>query len=441
MKAKKKPAQQKSFLLPTLAEQLDARRPIYQLAGKIPWGDFEEEFGAFYSEEGRPAKPVRLMVGLLILKQLHDLGDETVVEAWRENPYWQYFCGESEMQWGAPCEPSDLVHFRHRVGEAGVQMILAVSIAVHGPKGGEKEVVIDSTVQEKNVTYPTDTKLYRKVIVRCWKLADREQIQLRRRYRKEVRKCLLAQRGRGHWRTVKQAQRATRKLKTIAGRLLRELGRKLSVEAQEKHQADLDLYQRALAQKRNDRDKIYSLHEPHIYCVAKGKEHKKYEFGTKASVVLTKTGGIIVGAVAHDQNLYDGHTLPEVLQQTEALTGSVPTVAIVDRGYRGTRRVGETEILVPGPKPKDQSPHQTRTMRARFRRRCAIEPTIGHLKSDYRLARNYLKGFAGDTLNLLLAAAAWNFKKWLNLAVSFWLNFLRGLLSPSVWPSLRLSPF
>jgi IS5 family transposase len=441
MKAKKKPVEQKSFLLPTLAEQLDARRPIYQLAGKIPWGDFEEEFGAFYSEEGRPAKPVRLMVGLLILKQLHDLGDETVVEAWRENPYWQYFCGETEMQWGAPCEPSDLVHFRHRIGEAGMQLILAVSIQLHGPKGGEKEVVIDTTVQEKNVTQPTDTKLYRKVITRCWKLADKEQIQLRRRYGKEVRKCLLAQRGRGHWRTVKKAQRATRKLKTLAGRLVRELGRKLSVEALEKHQDDLQLYRRVLAQKRNDRDKIYSLHEPHLYCVAKGKEHKKYEFGTKASVVLTKTSGIIVGAVAHERNIYDGHTLPEVLQQTEALTGRVPAVAIVDRGYRGTRQIGETEILVPGPKPKDQTPHQTRVQKLRFRRRCAIEPVIGHLKSDYRLARNYLKGFAGDSRNLLLAAAAWNFNKWLNLAVSFYLNFLRWLLSPIFSSSLRLNPF
>ena len=169
--------------------------------------------------------------------------------------------------------------------------------------------------------------------------------------------------------------------------------------------------------------------------MAKGKEHKKYEFGTKASLVLTKTGGIIVGAVAHEENLYDGHTLPEVLQQTEALTGSVPAVAIVDRGYRGTRRIGETAILVPGPKPKEQTPHHTRTMRQRFRRRCSIEPIIGHLKSDYRLARNYLKGFAGDTRNLLLAAAAWNFNKWLNQAASFWLNFLRLLSASSRYPS------
>jgi IS5 family transposase len=132
--------------------------------------------------------------------------------------------------------------------------------------------------------------------------------------------------------------------------------------------------------------------------------------------------------------------LPEVLQQTEALTGSVPAVAIVDRGYRDTRRIGDTEILVPGPKPKEQSPHQTRTMRARLRRRCTIEPTIGHLKSDHRLARNYLKGFTGDTLNLLLATAAWNFKKWLNLASRFG-SPSRGLLSPSPWPALCPSTF
>ena len=184
-------------------------------------------------------------------------------------------------------------------------------------------MVIDTTVQEKNVTYPTDTKLYRKVIVRCWKLADREQIQLRRRYGKEVRKCLLAQRGRGHWRTVKQAQRATRKLKTIAGRLVRELGRKLSVEALEKHQGDLDLYRGRWRRSATTATKSTACTSRTSTAWPRARSTRKYEFGTKASVVLTKTGGIIVGAVAHEENLYDGHTLPEVLQQTEALTGNV----------------------------------------------------------------------------------------------------------------------
>jgi len=159
-------------------------------------------------------------------------------------------------------------------------------------------------------------------------------------------------------------------------------------------------------QKKTDTDKIYSLHESHIYCVAKGKKHKKYEFGTKASIALTKTGGIIVGAVAHPENVYDGHTLPEVLQETEKLTRVTPTAAIVDRGYRGVRQIGSTAILVPDSKPKNQTPHQVRAMKMRFRRRCSIEPVIGHLKHDYRMARNFLKGFAGDSINLLLAAAA-----------------------------------
>jgi IS5 family transposase len=430
MKARKKPSQQPSFLLPTLVEQLDARRPIYQLARRMDWQYFEKEFGSYYSEEGRPAKPIRLMVGLLILKQLHNISDESVVELWRENPYWQFFCGETQMQWGAPCEPSDLVHFRHRIGEEGVRKILSSSIDIHGPKGGEKEIIIDSTMQEKNITFPTDTKLYRKIISRCWSLADRQNIQLRRRYKKEVRQCLLAQRGRGHWKTFKKAKRATRRLKTLAGRLVREMERKLSPTALKEHQQDLQRYHRVLSQKKTDTDKIYSLHEPHIYCVAKGKEHKKYEFGTKASIALTKTGSLIVGAVAHPENVYDGHTLPEVLKETEKLTGVTPTAAIVDRGYRGIRQVGKTQILVPDSKPKNQTPHQVRAMKRRFRRRCSIEPVIGHLKHDYRMARNYLKGFAGDSINLMLAAAAWNFRKWMRLLVSFYLHLFHLLFPP-----------
>jgi len=413
--------------MPGLASQLDARQAVYKLANRMPWEEFEEEFGDFYSEEGRPAKPIRLMVGLLILKQLYNLGDETVVEAWVQNPYWQYFCGESEFQWGQPVEPSDLVHFRHRIGEQGVQMILAVSIDMHGPKSKEKDVVVDTTVQEKNITYPTDSKLYKKVIERCWKAADREGIRLRRRYRKEVRRCLLAQRGWRQKNGVKRARRAVRKLRTIGGRLVRELERKLSVEVLSNYRNDLELYQRALAQQRGDKRKLYSLHEPQVYCVSKGKAHKKYEFGAKASVVMTKTSGIIVGAESIETNIYDGATLPRVLEQVEALTGQRPQRAIADRGYRGRSRVGDTDILVPQARHRGLSTHQRREMKKRFRRRAAIEPVIGHLKTDFRLARNFLRGTEGDQINLLLAAAAWNFRKWMRQASLFWLHLLRLL--------------
>jgi len=208
------------------------------------------------------------------------------------------------------------------------------------------------------------------------------------------------------------------KLKTIAGRLVRELRRKLSAGALEKHQKDLALYERVLAQQRTDTDKVYSLHEPQVYCVAKGKEAKQYEFGAKASVVLTKRSAVIVGALSLAENQYDGHTLPSVLAQTEALVGQRPAIGIVDRGYRGTKQVGTTVIVTPTVLPKGASAYAKQSMRKRFRRRAAIEPVIGHLKSDFRLARNYLKGSVGDSLNLLLAATAFNIRKWLRAVVS-----------------------
>jgi len=168
-----------------------------------------------------------------------------------------------------------------------------------------------------------------------------------------------------------------------------------------------------LRQQRHDTNKVYSLHEPQVYCLAKGKAHKPYEFGSKASVVMTATHGVIVAAVAHAQNEYDGHTLPEMLEWTEAITGQRPQRAIVDRGYRGRQTVGVTEILLPGRPAKDQSPSRTQQLRRWFRRRAAIEPVISHLKHDFRLGRCFLKGSVGDSLNLMLAGAAWNLRKWL----------------------------
>ena len=428
MQAKHSATGQTSFLMPTLAEQLDPRQPIKQLADTLPWPEFEEAFGKYYSPEGRPAKPVRLMVGLLLLKQMFNQGDETVVAAWVQNPYWQYFCGMSEFQWQVPCDPSDLVYFRERIGEAGVQRILRVSAQMHGDKAQESEVVVDTTVQEKNITHPTDTKLAHKIIRRCWKLADRNGVKLRRRYRKAVRHCVMAQRWRRDPKKRKAAQRALRKIKVIAGRLIRELERKLPETARAEQRGNFALYRRVLCQQPSDRDKIYSLHEPQVYCLSKGKEHKKYEFGSKASVVMTKTSGVIVGAVAHEENLYDGDALRPALQQTKIITGQQPATAIVDRGYRGRKTVDGTEVLLPGKPKPGQSKSMSAKMRARFRRRAAIEPVIGHLKHQYRLARCFLKGFVGDQVNLLLAAAAWNLKKWLRAAAFFWLRLLRRLI-------------
>jgi len=227
MKPKAPVAQQTSFLMPTLAEQCDPRQPLKQLADALPWDTFATAFAETYSEAGRPAKSIRLMVGLLLLKQLENLSDEAVVARWVQNPYYQHFCGMTQFQWGLPCDPSELVYFRRRIGEQGVALILAVSARLHGEQAAEPTVVVDSTVQEKNVTWPTDTKLYHKIIRRCWKLADAHGVRLRRRYRKEVRARLMAQRWRKDPRQRKAAHKGQRRLRTIAGALIRELERKL----------------------------------------------------------------------------------------------------------------------------------------------------------------------------------------------------------------------
>lgn len=409
-----------------LKDFLNPRHPLLQLAEKIPWNEVEDLFNGLYSDTGRPAKPIRLMVSLLILKQLYNLSDETVVERWVENPYFQHFSGEMFFQWDIPVHPTDFVLFRKRIGEQGVKKILQISIALHGKKAQEKEVLIDSTVQEKNITFPTDTKLYKRIIDHCVKIAKEEKVILRQSYRQTAKRLMLAQRFRNHPKNRKKAIAAQRKLKTIAGRLVREIMRKLPPSSQKQYAKKIKLFEKVLEQRKDSKDKIYSLHEPQVYCISKGKEHKKYEFGAKASIVVTKESGIIVGAVHIPKNKHDTHTLPETLQQTYELTGYKPKVAICDRGYRGKTMVDNSEILIPKPPGKRTTAYQKRKARNRFRRRAGIEPIIGHLKTDFRLIRNFLKGSLGDSINLMLAAAAFNFRKLIR-ELQYFLLFLQKL--------------
>ena len=364
------------------------------MAERIDWEVYEEAFGSLYSEEGRPALPIRRMVGLLLLKYLHNLSDERVVEFWSLSPYGQYFCGEEQMQWGPP---SELTHFRKRIGPGGAEKIFSSSISLHGEKALEKEVVVDTTTQavtdaehrpgkQKNITFPTDTKLAAKIVKTGVKLARRNNLALRQSYVRTPYPSCFWRNGAGVARTGHWAKKATRKLKTIAWRVVRQLD--------------------------------HSLHEPHVYCLSKGKEHKRYEFGAKASVLVGKQGGVILGAYSLPENDYDGHSLGEALAQVKRLCGYSPSLAIADRGYRGRTHWGETELITPKAPKKSDSAHQRRKARARFRRRAAIEPRIGHLKSDFRLGRNFLKGQRGDSINLLLAATAANLSLWMRKILS-----------------------
>ena len=412
-------------------DMLDTHDPLIQLADTIPWSKFEDEFKKYYTGEGRPPKPIRLMVGILLLKQLKNLSDESIVEHWKQNPYFQYFCGLNDYQASVPCHPTELVKFRNRIGKEGMEFIFKMSVELHGEAAQESQVIVDSTVQESNMTFPTDGKLAIKIIIHLIRIAKDENIKLRRSYKKEVKELRILLRFFRHPKKIKKALGAMKRLRKIAKTILLDIDRKFeeNIELHSKYAEAFYLYMRVLLQEKNTPNKIYSLHEIDAYAINKGKDHKGYEFGTKASIVTTKDSCIIVGVSAHKTNIHDSKTLQEVLTNATDNRTAPITEAICDRGYRGTKEVTiaehTIEISIPGTVLKKDTKAQKEVKKEKFRRRAAIEPIIGHMKSDYRMARNYLKGFAGDEINLLLAASAFNLKKWMN--IYFYAVFLRDI--------------
>ena len=407
-----------------LSTLLDQRHPLYVLAEAIDWEFFEREFGSLYVEQkGRPGLPMRLLVGLHYLKHLYDVSDERVVAGFLENPYWQYFCGEEFFVHELPCNPTSLVKWRKRIGPGGMEQLLAETIAAaqrqQALKPSElRRVNVDTTVQEKAIAFPTDARLYHKARCVLVREAKRVGIELRQSYRRVGKRALQKQGRYAHAQQLKRARQETRKLRTYLGRVIRDLQRKagssgLELDQQLAHY--LERASRIYEQQRADKHKLYSMQAPEVECISKGKEHKKYEFGCKVSVVTTSQRGWVVGIEALHGNPYDGHTLKAAHAQVAKLTGVTPTEIFVDKGYRGSQHHPENvQVYISGRKLSGR-------LKRLLRRRSAIEPVIGHLKQDHRMKRNYLQGKNGDCINALLVGCGFNLRKLLR--VFFWLIF------------------
>jgi transposase, IS5 family len=386
-------------------------------------------------------------VGLHYLKHAFNHSDESVLATWVENPYWQAFCGFDTMQHEPPVHSTALVKWRKRVGAEKLALLLKETIeqAVAEEEITPTElqqVIVDTTVQEKNITYPTDSKLYLKAITKLAAAAKHRQVTLRQTYLR-VSKRMAAQIGRyAHAKQFKRMRQGLKKMRTWVGRIIRDVSRKLPVPDVCLGML-LDLCKRLYAQQPTDKHKLYSLHEPEVECISKGKARQRYEFGQKVSIATTNRGNWIVGAQLCSGNPYDGHTLEATMKSIEANTGVAITHAYVDKGYRGHNYQGSATIHIAGSSNRGL----TRTMIRRKRRRSAVEPKIGHLKRENRLGRCFLSGLAGDAINVVLAAAGSNLRKLLAalsaapLGKPLWLVLTCVTLARSLLAAPKPQPF
>ena len=392
----------------------------------IDWKHFCKKFGkSFHERQGRPGLPTRLMVGLTYLKYLHNLSDERVIKQFLHDPYWQYFCGFICFQKKAPLEASSLTRFRERLGEQGAEELLKQTVEVAQKAGllkksALKEVIVDTTVQEKNISYPTDGKLINKARDHLVKEAKREGISLRQSYKIRGKKEKAQSDRYFHAKQYKRGKASVKKQKNWLGRVIRDIKRKSPGEIPEKLKKGLELGQRIFEQERGSKGKIYSLHEPQVECLSKGKVYKLYEFGNKVSFTVTGKKNWIIGAKSFFGNPFDGKTLKGAIKQTEGLTNQEVERIGVDRGYRGRAHHPEgKETHIAGGKVREAS------VKRFMKRRSSIEPVIGHMKQEHRLGINYLGGIEGDKFNPILSASAFNMQKLLrSFAVSFlyWLR-------------------
>ncbi len=397
-------------------QMLDPDHELIVLANQINWPSLDVAFADCYRPDiGAPAKAIRLMAGLHYLKYTFNESDESVVARWVENPYWQYFCGYTHMQHDCPIHPTSMTKWRNRVGAERLEALLTETIAVavrekQLPKRDLTRVTVDTTVQEKNITHPTDSKLLYKGIVKLVGAAKGRGILLRQSYIRVGKRAAVKAGRYAHAKQFKRMHRQLRKLRTYVGRLIRDIRRK-ATDIDEELAILLDRAERIRCQQPKDKKKLYSLHEPEVQCISKGKAHKRYEFGQKIAVATTNRSNWFVASRLCENNPYDGHTLNDTLATVESVTGVAVTDVYVDKGYRGHGYAGGAEVHIAGQRRKNMS----RPERKRSRRRSAIEPKIGHLKSDHRMGRCFLARLCGDAINAVLAAAGSNLRKLLGL--------------------------
>jgi len=412
MRPQKIDTSQSELFKSRLSNQLNPKDPLLILAHQVNWSYFEEEFGSFYRPgPGQPPKPIRLMVGLMMLQHMNGLSDEQVVYQWVQNPYWQYFCGYDYLQWELPIDPSSMTRWRKRLGPENLEKILAQTIVtavkIEAVKPQDlKRVIADTTVMEKNIAFPTDSKLLNRAREQLVDLASRCGLKLRQSYARVGRFASINAGRYAHAKQFKRMKKEVKKLKNYLGRTVRDIERQIqdSLELRLEFADLLTMSKQLLSQEQKSTDKLYSLHAPEAYCISKGKAGKPYEFGCKVSLVLTHKQGLALSSQALHENQYDGHTLANSLKKAQELSQVLIEQAFVDKGYKG-HDVEGTQVYISG-----QKRGMTRTLKKHLKRRSAIEPHIGHMKSEGKLRRNYLKGAIGDALNALLCAIGHNLR-------------------------------
>ena len=410
---------------------INQRHELVLLAKAIDWQRFDEVFEPLFCDVGSPGLPTRLMVGLQILKYMHGLSDPEVTAQWIQNPYFQYFCGEVYFQHKAPFDRSSMTRWRQRIGDEKLAILVQESLASAQRTGAlspkdVRRVTVDTTVQPKNITFPTDAKLLYTSIVRLNRLARRHGVKLRQSYLRVGKLALIKSQRYAHARQFRRQRREIKFLHVRLGRVIRDIERKTEHDPilRAAFESELNLAKRIRAQKKRQAGpKVYSCHAPETECIGKGKAHKPYEFGVKVSITTTnaraKGGMFILHAKALHGNPYDGHTLSEVVDELTDWVGARPERIYVDKGYRGHKLKAPLSVFRSG-----QKRGVTPQIKRELRRRAAVEPIIGHTKAEHRMDRNYLKGREGDRTNAVLAAAGYNFKQianWLKAILCAWI--------------------